>query len=373
MAGSFGFIVHPLEIDDVARKFGFARHLPQPVLEALLKYAPPITTSHITGIESPYNTAEGWFVACPLTSQQMVSLPVDFVLKKIIAACRRAEKLGARIVGLGAFTAVVGDAGISVARAVDIGVTTGNAYTVATALEGAYAAADIMGHDPARSEFAVLGATGSIGQACARILARQVRHLTLIGRSQPRLEALANRILEETGLVVETSTDLDKTLPNIDVLVTVSSSVEAIIQPKHLKPGAVVCDVARPRDVSRQVAEERKDVLVIEGGVVEVPGDVNFRFNFGFPPKTCMACMAETIILALEERYEDYTLGRDMTVEQIDEISALAKKHGFRLAGLRSFERGLTHAEIEEVRLRAAEARNGHQLKGIATNGVRRA
>src|SRR5690606_37168231 len=101
---------------------------------------------------------------------------------------------------------------------------------------------------------------------------------------------------------------------------------------------------------SRQVAEERKDVLVIEGGVVEVPGDVNFRFNFGFPPKTCMACMAETIILALEERYEDYTLGRDMTVEQIDEISALAKKHGFRLAGLRSFERGLTHAEIEEVR-----------------------
>lgn len=373
MAGKFGFIIHPLEIDDVARKFGFTKHLPPALLEQMLKWAPPITASHITGVESPHNTAEGWFVACTLTSKQMVTLPTEFVLKKIIAAGRRAEKLGARIVGLGAFTSVVGDAGITVARSLNVGVTTGNAYTVATAIEGAFAAAEIMGHDPDTAEFAVLGATGSIGRACSRVIARHVRHLTLIGRSQPRLENLAQTILEETGVVVQTSTDLDQTLPKIDVLITVSSAVEAIVEPRHLKPGAVVCDVARPRDVSRQVAEQRKDVLVIEGGVVEVPGDVNFRLNFGFPPKTCMACMAETIILALEERYEDYTLGRDMTVEQIDEISALARKHGFKLAGLRSFERGLDPEEIEEVRRRAAEARNARKALGVASNGVRRA
>lgn len=373
MAGQFGFIIHPLEIDDVARKFKFTKHLPESMLEAMLKYAPPITTSRITGIESDYNTAEGWFVACPLTSRQMLSLPTDFVLKKIIAAAKRAEKLGAKIIGLGAFTAVVGDAGITVAKAIDVGVTTGNAYTVATALEGAFAAAELMDHKPDKAEFAILGATGSIGQACALVMARHVRHLTLIARSQPRLETLANRILQETGLVVQTSTDLDQTLPKIDVLITVSSSVEAVVQPKHLKPGAVVCDVARPRDVSRQVAEERDDVLVIEGGVVEVPGDVNFRFNFGFPPKTCMACMAETIILALEERYDDYTLGRDMTVEQIEEISALAKKHGFKLSGLRSFERGLEPSEIEAVRIRAEKARASGRKQPIAVNGVRRA
>ena len=377
MPGQFGFIIHPLEIDDVARKFGFTRHVPAPLIERALRAAPPIVASHITDIRSPFNSAEGWFVACPLTSRQMLSLPQDYVLRKIIAAGRRAQKLGAKVIGLGAFTSVVGDAGFTVARALDVGVTTGNAYTVAIALEGALAAARMMDHDPDRAEFAVLGATGSIGQACARILARQVRHLTLIGRSQPRLETLAERILQETGLVVQTSTDLDSALPRADVLITVSSAVEALVEPRHLKPGAVVCDVARPRDVSRQVAEVRDDVLVIEGGLVEVPGDVNFGFNFGCPPKTCMACMAETMILALEERYEDYALGRDLSVEQIDEISALAKKHGFRLAGLRSFERGLSEAEVEAVRQRARQAREGRTAaarpKSFAGNGRRRA
>src|SRR5690606_5461289 len=310
MPGQFGFIIHPLEIRDVARKFGFTRHLPESWLEFATRWAPPVKASHITGIQSDYNSAEGWFVACPLSSRQMVTLPEDLVLKKIIAAGRMAERLGAKIIGLGAFTSVVGDAGITIAKALDAAVTTGNAYTVATALESALLGARIMGHDIKTAEFAVLGATGSIGQACARILARDVRHLTLIGRSQPRLEALAARLREETGLVADVSTDLDAALPRADVIVAVSSAVEALIQPHHLKVGAVVCDVARPRDVSRQVAEQRDDVLVLEGGVVEVPGPVEFKFDFCFPPKTCMACMAETMILALEERYEDYTLGQ---------------------------------------------------------------
>ena len=126
-----------------------------------------------------------------------------------------------------------------------------------------------------------------------------------------------------------------------------------MIHPEDLKPGAVVCDVARPRDVSARVAQARDDVLVIEGGVVEVPGDVEFNFNFGFPPKTAYACMAETMVLALEKRFENFSLGREMTVCQVDEISALAAKHGFKLAGFRSFERALDNNAIEKIKEKA--------------------
>jgi fatty aldehyde-generating acyl-ACP reductase len=100
----------------------------------------------------------------------------------------------------------------------------------------------------------------------------------------------------------------------------------------------------------------RKDVLVIEGGVVEVPGDVNFNFNFGFPPGTAYACMAETMILALEKRYVSYTLGRDLTIEQVEEIDRLAKKHGFKLGGFRSFGKAVSRKEIEGIKLRARDA-----------------
>ncbi|MFA5882123.1 MAG: shikimate dehydrogenase, partial [Eubacteriales bacterium] len=107
---------------------------------------------------------------------------------------------------------------------------------------------------------------------------------------------------------------------------------------------------SRPRNVSRQVAELRNDVLVIEGGLVEVPGDVNFNLNFGFPPGMAFACMAETMILALEKRYESFTLGRDLNFKQVAEIDKLAKKHGFKVAGFRSFEKAVTEAEIHNIK-----------------------
>ena len=94
-------------------------------------------------------------------------------------------------------------------------------------------------------------------------------------------------------------------------------------------------------------------MLVIDGGMVRVPGEVNFNFDFGFPPGLAYACMAETMTLALEGRYEDYTLGKVISVQQVETIRSLAIKHGFRLAGFRSFESAVTDAEIEQIRQRA--------------------
>jgi fatty aldehyde-generating acyl-ACP reductase len=110
----------------------------------------------------------------------------------------------------------------------------------------------------------------------------------------------------------------------------------------------VVCDVARPRNVAEEVARVRQDVLVIEGGVVDVPGEPDFGMDFGYPPGKAYACMAETMILALEGRFEDYTL-KEVEVQKVREIEALAEKHGFKVSGLRSFGREITEEEIEAV------------------------
>jgi predicted amino acid dehydrogenase len=350
----FAFIVHPLTAKDFSRKFPITKNWSDGFVEGIMKYIPPFKVSSITGIESPKSAAEGWFVGCPLTSRQMVEMPEPYVVNKIIKAGKVAEKLGAKVVGLGAFTSIVGDAGITIAKHLKIAVTTGNSYTVATALEGVRQAAKIMGKSMDRTNVVILGATGSIGAACAQILAREVRYLTLVARNEAKLERIAEQILKSTGLAVRITANTKATLRVADIVIAVTSAVDSIIEPEDLKPGAIVCDVARPRNVSRRVAEIRKDVLVIEGGVVEIPGDVNFGLNFGFPPKTAYACMAETMILALEQRYEHFTLGRDLTVKQVETIDQLAKKHGFKLAGFRSFERALTVEEITLIKLNAS-------------------
>lgn len=364
----FAFVIHPLDAKDFARKFPFTRFFPDRVVEGVLKYLPAMKVAHITGVRSPYAEAEGWFISCPLTARQLMTLPNGYVVEKILRAGRLAEQLGAKILGLGAFTKVAGDAGISVAKQLNIPVTTGNSYTVATAVEGTKDAARLMGYDLQEASVAVVGATGSIGRVCAELLSRDVRELILVGRDVQKLALVADRILYRSGLAAKISTDVKKALKNADVVITVTSAVDTVIEPEDLKPGSIVCDVARPRDVSRRVATERPDVLVIEGGVVAVPGEVDFNFDFGFPPKTAYACMAETMILALERRYESFTLGRDLSTEKVEEIAALAKKHGFKLAGFRSFERAIDSDAIERVKIAAKRMLQNTTLQGVSSS-----
>jgi len=347
---NFAFIIHPLTVQDMARKYRWAAWLPAGLIKWLMIKTPAQKVSEITGIRSATGAeTTGWFVACPLTAQQLVNANPQHAITKIIEAGRVAEQLGAQIVGLGAFTAVVGNGGTEVAEALDIAVTTGNSYTVFTAVEGVLEAARQVGIEPSQANAAVLGASGSIGRVCAHLLAPQVGAMVLAGRRYEPLEQVAAELTEHNS-VTKITTDIAEALAQADIVVTVTSALEAIVQPEMLKPGAVVCDVARPRDVSRAVADQREDVLVIEGGVVQVPGEVQFNFDFGFPPQMAYACMAETMILALEGRCENFSLGKKLQPDKVREIGRLAEKHGFRLAGFRSFEQVVSQEQIQRVR-----------------------
>ena len=351
---TFAFIIHPIDPKrDVSRKFPLAgRIFSERQINFLSTFFPPVYISEITGITSKATgeTIRGWFIACPYTPARMMELPVRTVYRKIIQTGRMAEKLGANILGLGAFTSVIGDGGVTIARALNIPVTTGDSYTVAIALRAVREAARMMEIHLTDATAAVVGATGAIGRVCAQLLAGDVARLILIGRRQAALDELASEIrLSGTRAQISTTTSVDQ-VRQAHVILTVTSDIESVIRSQDLRPGSVVCDVARPRDVSVQVAAQRDDVLVIDGGMVEVPGPVDFHFDFGFPPGKAYACMAETMALVLEGRLENYTLGKKIMRKQVEEIDRIATRHGFSLSGFRSFERAVSPEQIEKVR-----------------------
>ena len=351
--GNFAFVIHPIDPKrDVERKFPLlGRYLPVSVIHFLSRFFPPLYISHITGIRSSQEQEiDGWFVACPFTPTRMTSLPERVVYRKIVKTGQLAEKLGAKILGLGAFTSVIGDAGITISKQLDIPVTTGNSYTVAVAAQAIRAAAQRMDIDLPKATIAIVGATGAVGCVSGQLLARECAKIVLIGRRTARLQQVKSKIEARYNTPTFIASDI-AALEQADIVISVTSSIDTVIEPHHLRSGAVVLDVARPRDVSRRVVQERDDVLVLEGGMVQVPGpELDFGFNFGFPPKMAFACMAEVMILALEGRYESFTLGRDISIEQVEEIEALGAKHGFRLGGFRSFEHAVTDQEIDRVK-----------------------
>jgi predicted amino acid dehydrogenase len=355
----FAFIIHPIDPKrDVSRKYPLLGNiLTENQINFFSTFFPPVYISEIEGITSEATGKEiqGWFVACPFTPKRMLELPEKVVYQKIIQTGRMAEKLGANILGLGAFTSVVGDAGITIARELDIPVTTGDSYTVSLAVEALQKAAEVMEIPFESASAAVVGATGAIGRVCAELLSEAVGELYLVGRRSDALEALRERLQGSARAKLHTSTSMD-VLRHTQLILTVTSAIHDVIRPEYLQAGAVVCDVARPRDVSAMVAAARNDILVIDGGMVDVPGPVDFHFNFGFPQGKSYACMAETMALALEGRFEDYTLGKDLTRVRVEEITRIAKKHGFRLSGFRSFEKAVTSEQIDLVRQNAKKA-----------------
>lgn len=352
MVNKFAFIIHPLDITDYYRKFNWAKKLPDNVLKRMVKYLPPITISHITGIKSRVGTeVEGYFFACPLTSEQMITLPEEFVINKIVKTCQKAENFGVDIIGLGAFTSVVGDKGITIENQINTAVTTGNSYTVGTAIKSIQMAANEMNLDFLNETVTIIGATGSIGWTVSKILGDNTRDLQLVARNRDKLIKLKNELkASNKNLNVTITLNVKEALKESKIIVSASGAVKSLINPRDLLPGSVVCDVARPRDVAEKVTEKRNDVLVIEGGIVEVPGNVDFNFNFGYPPGTSYACMAETIILTLEGKFINYTLGPKVKEKKVKEIMSLADKHGFSITDLRGKSDVLPAQKLEEIK-----------------------
>jgi predicted amino acid dehydrogenase len=357
----FSFVIHPLNVGFIHRHpaFRWTRYLPDELVEKAAAHMPPMYISRITGGQSPTTgqKIEGHLITLSATPRQMMQHDEQFTYKKLNQCAKMSERLGARIMGLGAFTSVVGDAGITVAHEADIAITSGNSLTVAATLESAKQAVMNLGvKDLTQGKVMIVGATGSIGSICARLLAQAIFDVVLVSIEPERLIELKRQIQAETpGATVSIATRADEYLPECDLIVTATSAFgQRVVDITLCKPGAVICDVARPLDISREEAALRPDVLVIESGEVLIPGDIDFGYDIGLPPKTAYACLAETSLLAMEGRFEDYTLGRNITIERVKEIYRLFKKHQYQLAGLRSFGEYITDEQFAEI-VRLAE------------------
>jgi predicted amino acid dehydrogenase len=360
----FAFVIHPLSqqyLRNVEPLRTVSRVAPQPVMslvEKVVAYSPPFTYSHVTGITSPTGAeAEGWLITVGGTPREMMAHDPEFTYRRLLAAAETARKLGAQVMGLGAFTKVVGDAGVTVARQAPLPVTTGNSYSASAALWAAHEAllrlglVEVDADGVLRGDAMVVGATGAIGSVCARLLAVAGARLWLVSPESAKLLALKELIeREHPEAEVHVATTPDGALPGMDLVVTATSGAgKRVLDISAVKPGCVITDVARPLDLSAEDVAKRPDVLVIESGEIELPGDVRMR-DIGLPDGVAYACLAETVVLALEGRYETFTVGRNIEWEKVKEIYRLGLKHGMRLATMSGVNGVVRPEDFDRIR-----------------------
>src|ERR1039458_10082841 len=132
-------VLSPLSFEVVIRYEPGAAGKGKPIVAKILEWMPAYAAAHLTGIRTPDGReTEGWFVAAPLLQEQMLAFPRADVYARILAAIDVGVSLGAKVAGLGAFTGVVGDGGVTIAERSPIPVTTGNSLTIAAAVRGLF-------------------------------------------------------------------------------------------------------------------------------------------------------------------------------------------------------------------------------------------
>ncbi len=368
----FAFVIHPLsqEYFKNIKPVELLSYVSPPIfmdtLEKVMAYAPPFVYSKVTGIKSPTGAeAEGWLISVGGTPKEIMSRSPEFTYRRLLDAARMARRLGAQIMGLGAFTKVVGDAGLTVARRAPLPITTGNSYSASGALWAAHDAVLRLGlvPKPTRGEKVkfkamVVGATGAIGSVCTRLLAMVAEEVYMVSPETAKLLSLKESILKETpDAKLFLSSRADKDIADMDMIVTATSGAgKKVLDIMKVKPGCVITDVARPLDLPPEEVAKRPDVLVIESGEILLPGKVSMK-NIGLPKNVAYACLAETIVLALEGRFENFTVGRNIEWEKVREIYRLGRKHGMKLAAISGVNGPFSDADVRRVRKLALAAR----------------
>lgn len=387
-AHRFAFLLHPLDAQSYADYDATLSCLdPRELAEfeaTIDGLIDPVVGSSVRIVSRTGAAAVGDFIMISHTAAQLRTLAQRDALAVLQRALTLAKARGARIVGLGAYTSVVSGGGLLLADDT-VALTSGNSYTVVAGIEAVDLAMTRAERSWEGSAAAVAGAAGAIGSCMTILLSLRASRLVLVGNpaheaatgkarllrvvqaivehalstqadalpgsvaahiralahqgSNPGL--LAERVVEEGAVVLSDSTSA---LALADVIVTATSFPRNSVDANLLRPGAIVCDISRPRSLSASAALTRPDVLVIDGGIVSVPGGVRIG-PYGLKPGTSFACMAETMLLALEGRFEHTSIGHALDMREITRQQVSARKHGFGLAQLQSFGQPLTDSD----------------------------
>jgi len=347
----FGFIVHPLRYEDL-RKLPIVQRaellgLPTAKIETLMSQVPipPMRYGKVRNVCSGDRAVSGLLYAVPATTKMILSENPESLYWKVIVATYDAAFRGCSVFGLGAYTSIFGDAGETIGQWSPIPVTTGNGYTVVAVRQTIDLICQRCGIVKRNSRVLIVGATGSIGSACAKSLAGEVGEMVLLSSSSSknRLQQLAEEIKVTRG------TNLEEEVARADIVITATSANQPLIDIAHLKSGAIVCDIARPFDV---FGRSRDDVLVVASGEVVLPGEgVNISSDIGLPRNggRVYACLAETTLLAMSGQHQYATVGRQIDASSIEALERLGWQYKFQLAPLEGPDGPISEEQFDRI------------------------
>ena len=313
--------------------------LPDDEIKDILPWIPPRAVCHVDVGSIEGVKARGVYIDSFIPPDRLEAAHVHQNIARVRGAAACAIKAGAKIVSLGGFSSILIEGNFDqLPETRDTVFTTGNSLTVGFIVQGLKKMCVMGGRNILRSTLLIVGATGDVGSGCARVLAPIVSRVLLNARNIGRLRMLAAE-LEANGAQVEVATDLQQLSVEADLVICAASLASPSLLLARIAPEAIVCDAGYPRNLSPDA--EMRGAKVFFGGLGQITGGLRFAPEFcgvlnRHPfPDVVHGCLLEGMALALEDRFEPFSQGRGfITPQRVEEIEAIAARHGIYLAPL---------------------------------------
>lgn len=373
--GDFGHVVHYGHPEDLIREFSFLEDFPDAAAQKWREGSYPVVNEMcIKGFpRTDLNTKQsltGWIIFITNHTRELL---IDGKLrkKKILQAAQLAQRLGAKLIGMGGLIASFSQGGHHLSGKLNnIGLTTGHAYTIGNIIETMQKSVELMHLDIRNITIAIVGAAGSIGSGCAKILAElSPKKIILVDLNtfdaRNRLGRLRETINDITPPIEVIPSSRLEDIAVADVIICATSSPTSIIAREHIKRHAIVIDDAFPKNVSKTILHEREDIILLEGGMMQLPSTIDVYFSRNMPDlldapltrlvscKETYSCAAETLLLSLYDYNAVYGLGHADPILAKDIINK-GKMVGCSSAPLQCFDEAV---EAHRFQKRAMKTR----------------
>ncbi len=369
--GDFAHIVHYGYPQDLNREYGFLEKLPKTLAQEWREYSFPVVNEisvnnfYKNGCLQKKKNIKGWIIFISNYTKELLENG-RLRKRKILQAARLAENLGVKIIGMGGLVASFAQGGHWLSQEINtVGFTTGHAYTIGNIIQIMENCAKKVKLDIKKSIVAIVGAAGSIGSGCAKLLIDTVpKHIILVDlntfTADKKLGELKNII---TGINPKIKVSISYQLSVVkkaDIVIVATNSPTSLINSQYFKKGAIVIDDSFPKNISKDVLRKRKDIILLEGGSTKLPLEIDVFFARNMPDlmdlpltraiscKEVYGCFAETLVLALHKQRKNYGLGYS-DPKLAKDILLKAKNFGFSSAPFQCFDEAVEEERFARV------------------------
>lgn len=301
-------------------------------------------------IKTKYSEVSGIICLLPMMPKEIL----DNQEKSYAQIKRISEELisiyNVDIIGLGGFTGILGNRGKEFNDAFDIPFTTGNIFTAYNGIAVLDYLVSQYDLNIENVPITIIGFPGSIATLIAEELSKRSngkQKLILVGRGTDKY---LKKMIESSKYIGDNAfiiNNLSDALSNAKIVISATSSGN-IIDVSSLPDGCIVIDIAAPRDVIKPEKENIR-TLIIDGGRCGFDSSVKWTDNLltSFIRNNLYGCVLETVLLALENRLEAFSVGRNLEINNLEIIKEISKKHGFIITNLYSFNKKIDESRIK--------------------------